>query len=230
MRMTITTAMTMTDDAPTLEAQQLVRLMTWMSPTFPTGAFVWSSGLEAACRNERIRSAKTLEAWLGTSLSLGGLHNEAILCAAAYRCEEGANDLALAVAGSSTRYEETKALGIAFAGAAQSWRPKLAPDLPDPIALPVAVGILAKEQKFPLIETLVAFLHSCVINQVQAALRLLTMGQTDGLIVTKNLEAQILKTTYECLHKGLADIGSACFLMEVSSMQHETLQSRIFRS
>ncbi len=221
----------------TLETISFLRLMTFLSPAFPTGGFAWSSGLEAACRSGLVGSADDLSDWLADSLLHGSLHNDAILCAAAYRQEEGTNETALALAGSKERFAETTSLGDAFAEAANTWRiedtnsansPSL--QIPRPVALPVVVGMIAAEHGLPLHETLIAYLQSGVSAQVQAALRLMNLGQSAGLEVSKGLETVILQSAAGAVGKSLLDLGSSTFMAEIAAMQHETLNSRIFRS
>src|SRR5437588_4248671 len=57
----------MTDD----EAAALYRLMTWLSPAFPVGAFSYSSGIEWAVEAGDITDAATLHGWLAAMLADG---------------------------------------------------------------------------------------------------------------------------------------------------------------
>src|SRR3954449_10170839 len=50
------------------EAAALYRLMTWLSPAFPVGAFSWSSGIEWAVEAGDIVHAATLQDWLASML------------------------------------------------------------------------------------------------------------------------------------------------------------------
>ena len=47
------TAITMTDR---LDTSALIRLISWMSPSFPVGAFAYSNGLEAAVARGLVRT------------------------------------------------------------------------------------------------------------------------------------------------------------------------------
>ena len=46
------------------EAAALYRLMTWLSPSFPVGAFSYSSGIEWAVEAGDITDAASLRDWL----------------------------------------------------------------------------------------------------------------------------------------------------------------------
>jgi len=49
----------------------LYRLLAWMSPSFPVGAFSYSHGIEAAVESGRVRDRASLEAWIATILRHG---------------------------------------------------------------------------------------------------------------------------------------------------------------
>lgn len=213
----------------------LFRLMTWLSPAFPIGGFAWSAGLEAACHAGQLASTDDLTDWITTSLNHGPLHNDAVLLAAAYGAKDSSeteeiNALALSLAGSRERYDETIALGGSFVEAAMPWRDVEAADLPNPITYPIAVGRIASENTLPLHNTLTAFLHATLTHQVQAALRLMSLGQKAGLEVTAALESPIMEKADWATQSTLDDLGSAALMMDIASMNHETQPSRIFRS
>ena len=52
----------------------LYRLMTWLSPAYPVGAFSYSSGIEWAVEAGDITDVETLRAWLEAMLSVGRGH------------------------------------------------------------------------------------------------------------------------------------------------------------
>ncbi len=215
------------------EQRNILRLMTWMSPAFPVGGFVWSGGLEAACRGGSVMTAEDLQEWLGTSLRSGTLRNESILLAAAHRQAEPLaeiNDLALALAGSRERHAETSALGRAFVKAARPWNKEPATELPVSIAYPVAVGQLARANGVALSDTLIAFLNAAISSQVQAALRLMPLGQQAGVEIVAALEQAVLDLVASATLSTLDDLGGAAIAMDIATMKHEVLQSRLFSS
>src|SRR5258708_10074798 len=63
----ITTMMTMT----TLTDSGLYRLLAWLSPSFPVGAFSYSHGIEAAVEAGRVVGWAGLENWGGAILRHG---------------------------------------------------------------------------------------------------------------------------------------------------------------
>jgi urease accessory protein len=77
-RITIT-AMTITTDAA------LYRLMTWLSPAYPVGAYSYSHGLEYAVEVALVRDRGTLVEWVGHAVRHGAGFVDAALLAAAWR-------------------------------------------------------------------------------------------------------------------------------------------------
>src|SRR5690606_696136 len=104
------------------EAAALYRLMAWLSPAYPVGAFSYSSGLEWAVETGDIRDADALRGWIATLLDSGGGFCDAVFLAAAHRAAAEADDVALifvaelaqAFAPSRERHLETTAQGSAF--------------------------------------------------------------------------------------------------------------------
>src|SRR6478752_676620 len=77
----------MTDD----EAAALYRLMTWLSPSFPVGAFSYSSGIEWAVEAGDITDAASLRGWLAAMLADGSGFCDGVFLAQTHR-EASARD------------------------------------------------------------------------------------------------------------------------------------------
>src|ERR1044072_5663718 len=67
------------------EAAALYRLMTWLSPSFPVGAFSYSSGIEWAVEAGDITDAASLRDWLAAMLGEGSGFCDAVFLAQAHR-------------------------------------------------------------------------------------------------------------------------------------------------
>ena len=102
--------------------------------------------------------------------------------------------------------------------------------IPDKCPLPVAIGYAAGKKEMNLQACLTAFLHSLTSNQVQAALRLFSLGQKNGLTVLIDLEELIVKRAEKASFTCLDDLGSSTLMNDIMSMEHNLLDSRIFRS
>ena len=111
-----------------MPSSALYRLMAWLSPSFPVGAFSYSSGIEWAVEAGDIKDAEMLKAWLGVMLVEGGGFCDAVLFAHAHRAVRDADDkalhdvaeLAAAFAPSKERHLETTAQGNAFVEATRA--------------------------------------------------------------------------------------------------------------
>src|SRR5580692_6989526 len=58
-------------DQEVLPEAALYRLMIWLSPSYPVGAFSYSSGIEWAVEAGDIKSRETLRQWLEAMLTAG---------------------------------------------------------------------------------------------------------------------------------------------------------------
>jgi urease accessory protein len=217
------------------DISDLVRLMTWLSPSFPVGAFSYSHGLERAILDGLVHDRKTLVDWLTDLLSHGSAWNDAVLFAESWReaarsgCD-GAGEVAQALAGSRERHTETVLQGAAFLQAMSAWSREPIETPASDTPYPVAVGATTAIHGIPLRAALVGYLHAFVSNLVQAAVRLVPLGQSDGLATIAALESLMLETAARAALSTLDDLGSATFMSEMMAMMHETQYSRVFRS
>ncbi len=230
-------------DEDTMPSPALYRLMAWLSPAFPVGAFSYSSGIEWAVEAGDIKDADTLKAWLGVMLAEGGGFCDAVFFAHAHRAAEGGDDkalravaeLAAAFAPSKERHLETTAQGNAFVEAACAAWPCAALDRlkaiwNGPVAYPVAVAVAAAGHGIALEPALSAYLQAVAANWVSAGVRLIPLGQTQGQRVLAALESIVATTAQHALKTALDDIGSSAFRADLASARHETQYTRLFRS
>ena len=224
-------------------AAALYRLMAWLSPAYPVGAFSYSSGIEWAVEAGDIGDAETLRDWLAVMLVDGGGFCDAVLFVHAYRAAAGSDDTALyavaelaaALAPSKERHLETTAQGNAFVEATRSAWPNAALDRlknvwDGPVAYPVAVAAAAAGHHIALEPALAAYLQAIVANWVSAGVRLIPLGQSGGQRVLAVLEPVVTATAQRALTIALDDIGSAAFRADLASARHETQYTRLFRS
>src|SRR5690606_32217008 len=118
----------------------------------------------------------------------------------------------------------------AFIAAARAWPDPVLDRLPRPCPYPIAVGAIAATHDIDLEDTLVAFLTAAANGLVSVALRLVPLGQTDGLGILAALEPLIAHRAGELARASLQDLGGIGIGADIAQMQHETLQTRIFRS
>lgn len=198
------------------------------SPAFPVGGFAYSHGLETVVQDGDVSDIKSLQDWLQVVLSHGAGWSDAVLMAQAARTEDVSQlaDLALALAPSSERRQETLLQGAAFAATvAQVWAIDL-PELPYPVAAGRAVALL----DLPTEPAIRLYLQALGTNLVGAGLRLIPLGQTDGQRVVQALAPLCKALAHDAMTATLDDLGGFAPLIDVASMRHETLYSRLFRS
>jgi urease accessory protein len=228
---------------PASEAAALYRLMTWLSPSFPVGAFAYSSGIEWAVEAGDIVDAASLRGWLASMLADGPGFCDGVFLAQTHRAASSGDDttlagvaeLASAFVPSRERQLETSAQGRAFIEIARAaWNSpsldRLISSCGGAIIYPVAVGLVSAAHAIPLVSTLHAFLHALTSNWISAGSRLVPLGQTDSQRVLAQLEPIVAATARRALAASLDDLGSATFRADLASMRHETQYTRLFRS
>ncbi len=226
-----------------IDPAQLLRLQTWLSPSFPIGAFSYSGGLEAAVDTGAVEDRESLKAWLSADIAYGMIGLDAAYCASAHRVagdEAALSEVMCLSAAQRTTAEqalETSRQGDAFcATAAAAWPhpwvarlPELAARAATTLSLPVVIGVTAAAHGLPAIATVTATLHSAVANLLSAALRLMSLGQTTAQQLLAELEPLILTQAETALRQSLP-VPLSLPRAEVLSLVHETQYSRLFRS
>ncbi len=223
-----------------MEAERrLVRLMAWLSPSFPVGAYTYSHGIEYAVEVGLIHDPGTLASWVGGILEFGSarvdadVYRETWWAVQSGDAERLARIAEVGRAMRSTREtaSETIMQGEAFRdAAAAAWGlARSAVRIRAPV-YPVSVAAAVAGENIPLKEGLAAYLHMVAANLVSAGVRLIPLGQVAGQRVLAGLEHVILAAVEAALHRSLDDIGAAAPVVDWTSTQHETQYTRLFRS
>jgi urease accessory protein len=211
-----------------MRIDHLLTLTQWLSPAYPIGAFAWSHGLERAVQRGDVCDSEGLKNWLTDVLAHGAGRSDAILLCVAHGADDMTDvaDLAAVLAPSVERRMETLQQGAAFAATTRAvWNL----DLPD-MAYPVAVGRAAGLMGLPVEAVAQVWLQSFASNLVQAAQRLMPLGQTEGQRILAALAPICRDIGAQAAQSDLSAIGSSSFAVDIASMQHETQSPRIFRS
>ena len=167
--------------------------MAWLSPSYPIGAFSYSSGIEWAVEAGDIADAATLRRWLEVVIGEGGGFCDAVFFVHAYRavaCNDdtalrAVAELAAAFSPSKERHLETTAQGRAFLDT-RVWRGRRGRSIDcsavwdGAVALPVAVGVASAGHGIAIAPALQAYLHAMTANVISTGMRLVPLGQTDG--------------------------------------------------
>ena len=220
----------------------LYRLLTWLSPSYPLGAYAYSHGLEQAVEAGLVRDADGVKHYIASVLRAGAGRGDAALFAAAHRAAADDDmaeiatlaEMAAAWRATSETALEASAQGAAFLSVTRaSWaHPMLdaLAKLPVAPSLPIAVAVTAAAHEVPLAEALLAYLHSVAANLVSAGVRLVPLGQTEGQRILAALEADVAAAHEAALTTPLDEVGTSAAIIERCSMRHETQYTRLFRS
>ena len=207
---------------------KLITVMQWLSPAFPIGGFAYSHGLEWAINKGYVSNREELQNWVSDLLEYGSLKNDAILIKLVLKGSDPKeiNELALALCSASERLSETQLQGGAFCKIMREvWSLEM-----DELTLPIALALAAKNENIDQNLVVPAYLHSFCSNLISVAMRLIPIGQTDGQKTLRELSPLISDSVRAVAKSDKDDLGSACFLSDVSAMQHEYLQPRVFKT
>lgn len=247
---TITTTMKagiiMGDEHCCFTTSALLRLQSWLSPAFPTGAYSYSHGVEWAVEAGSIKDRKTLVEWLEADLCYGTGRNEAIFFTQAWRCAmEDDRAKLFEIAELAAAFRGTSEFALESSQQAMACLATLRHVWPDSVldwlgqmlrqrhlqpAVAVVLGVRSARQGVPASMALPAFLQSYLANLVTAGVRLIPLGQTDGQLAIAALEQSIVAASAQAQNATLDDLGSAAFMVDLASMAHETQYTRLFRS
>ena len=229
-----------------ITVEALYRLMTWLSPSFPVGAYTYSHGIEFAVEDGLITDRDSLTNWVEAIVTYGAGRIDATLFRAAWQAVNDDDPDALAWAAEMADvYRATPEMALESSGQGHAfldtlsnvwpnpdfmaWAGKLT-NLDRPVSYTVAVGIAAGVAKVPLHHALVAYLQALSANLVSAGVRLVPLGQTDGQRAQATLEGPIRAAAGSAISRPIDDLGSAAPMVDWTSMQHETQYTRLFRS
>lgn len=226
-----------------MDNRALFHLMSWMSPSYPVGAYTYSHGIEYAVEVGKVGDVAALVDWITDILEHGGGKSDAILLAGAYRATSDGDmealrevaEMGAAFSPTSELSLETTAQGRAFAEVISNVTPPptlaaLKQVWDGPLVHPLVVGIAASDHDIPLAETLTAYLHGFAANLVSSAVRIVPLGQTDGQRAIAALAPTVDAVAEQAIMSSLGDLGTATMMVDWCSSLHETQYTRLFRS
>jgi urease accessory protein len=232
--------------ATELGAAALYRLMAWLSPGFPVGGYSYSHGIEYAVEAGLVTDGPALEAWIGEILCRGAGLIDAGLLAAAFRAAQAEDHGALvAVAERAQAWRSTAETALESEAQGAAFLAAVAAGWPDPgrdaavaglreagiaPAYAVAVGLAGACAKLPAEALARAHLQAFAASLVSAGVKLVPLGQSEGVRITAALEPAVERAAALAQGTDLEDLGTSAWMTEWTSMRHERQYTRLFRS
>jgi len=215
----------------------LVRLLQFVSPALPVGAFAYSQGLESAVVQGLLDDDLSTESWicglLNQSLSqldLPMLHH----CLNALKQENEPQTTLLNQM--CVAYRETLELRLESLQMGKALR-RLLNDLQPSCQLPkgdldwvVAFAFACHAYDIDSEHALLGYAWSWCENQVAAAIKLVPLGQTQGQTLLLRIAEKLPQLVAQAQTIALDNVGAMSPNMAILSAQHETQYSRLFRS
>jgi urease accessory protein len=221
--------------------QQLLRLLQLASPLLPVGGYSYSEGLESLILQGNVYDRSTLQTWIDRELQTGAIRLETAIMDRAYLASSQFDLKRLNHWNNwITAARETEELRL------QSWQMggsliklalELTPEIQnsiDSIEYPchyaIAFGITAQSWQIDRYQAILAYLHSWATNQIGVGVKLIPLGQTAGQQILWQLQGSIDLQSQAILILDDEDLYACSWGSSLSSMQHESLYSRLFRS
>ena len=220
-------------------SDSLFRLMSWLSPSYPVGAYSFSHGLEYAVEAGLVTDTGSAHDWIATVMANGGGFADLVFLAAAWDSDPDRlpdlNEIALAFQGTSELRLESTAQGKAFVLVTeQTWHCEAIDVLNemsnDDIAYAVAVGAVARSHDVDRRDCMLAYAQAFTANLVSAAVRLIPLGQTDGQRITADLMATCVAAVERAASTAVDEVSTSTPMVDIASMKHEHQYTRLFRS
>jgi urease accessory protein len=219
----------------------LLRLLQLVSPALPVGAYSYSEGLETLVQQGKVIDLSTLKNWLVQELCYGAIRLEAAVSVRAYQAIQSNNLDALenwnhwlsAFRETEELREQSWQMGRSLARLLQDLQPQTKPLLQacgEPCNFAIVFALAAAHWQIDCETSVVGYLQSWAANLVNAGVRLVPLGQTQGQRLLLELHPQLQQTATEVLTLTDDQLQCCSWGVSIASMNHETLYSRLFRS
>lgn len=235
----------------------LLHLLQLVSPALPVGAYSYSEGLETLVQTNKLTNLSTLEDWLTHELRYGAIRLEAAVLLriydaahsnqldrvcdwnqwlSAFRETEEVREQSWQMGRSLVRLlqelvrSEEEGGGKEEKGARSEEGFRRWLENEEPCNFAVAFALTAVHWQIDRETAILGYLYSWAANLVNAGVRLIPLGQTQGQQGLLHLYPQLEETTQAVLSLSDQQLWSCSWGMSIASMNHETLYSRLFRS
>ena len=226
-----------------LEGKSLLTLLQLTNSFFPTGAFAHSFGLETYVQRELVNDPETFEMFLLSTLHHGIRNSDAVAIGLTYKATEiedivdlDARLTAMKVACESR--EGSIKIGKQFLrNTAILKRNEMLDGYAEGVQSgrcaghhAIAYGLVASAAEIDLFSAVLGYLHAHVVGQVSAAVRLIPLKPTDGQGIIDAIRPDLIDIARFAEGACMDDLGGFTPGLDIRSMQHERLYSRLFIS
>ncbi|MEO5863186.1 MAG: urease accessory protein UreF [Burkholderiales bacterium] len=238
-----TTTRTITTMSIPTDSSGLLYLLQIATATFPTGAFSHSYGFETLIHDGSIADAMNLRREALLWLRYGIAPSDGVAVAEAYRAAQSGDAErwvkldALLTALKLTREtrEASLSTGMAFLRATLDAFPGEHLDRYNALVASglcaghyaSAFGVAALDANISLHDALAAFLHSTLSNLISVAARIIPLGQLAVQRILAQSQAEILESARVAMVTPLSDIATSTVQLDIASMAHERLYTRL---
>lgn len=230
------TRTTTTGTATPTSIDGLLPLLWLASPALPVGGFSYSEGLEAAVDAAQVTNESQAAEWLAQQLHLTLARSDLVIVRRALHAwTEGAmravcelNDWMLRTRETSEMRQQTEQMGRSLVEWLKSVRPHVAARATCPLTYPVAWSLAASGFEIDTRDALHAFAFGWAENMVQAAVRVVPLGQSAGQRILSRLAQEIPSAVSEAF--ACEEPQAFSPMLAILSSRHETQYSRLFRS
>jgi urease accessory protein len=221
--------------------QALLYLLQLASPTLPVGAYSYSEGLETLVQAGTVIDRQSLHDWLAQELQYGAIRLEAIALLRAYQAVQASdwdslkswNQWLSAFRETEELREQSWQMGRSLTRLLLQLQPEMNSQIEacgQPCNFAIAFALAACHWQIDAQTAVLGYLQSWVSNLVNAGVRLIPLGQTQGQQLLLHLYPQLQQTLEFILNAEEDEIWNCGWGLAIASMTHETLYSRLFRS
>lgn len=223
---------------------QLFYLMQIAGGTFPSGGFSQSWGLETYIVKGSVSDEKSFKEFIETYLESTVTRCEGPIMYEAYKLAVEWNDnklkeleeLSCAAKVTKESRESSLRMGKAFmrimADIIEDEHLSKIKSLcrPEGISYPVVYGAVCGRLKLDIGDSMKAFVFSTVNALVQSAVKLIPLGNKQAQQILLELYPVMARASEESLEININDISNFCPGLDIASIQHEYLSTRLYMS
>jgi urease accessory protein len=219
-------------------AIELLHLLQISNSALPIGAYSYSEGLETLIERKVIQNEYNLNLWLIQELKYGAIRIETAVMKRAFEVTNRSNlsklkywdDWLSAARETEELRQQSWQMGYSLLRLIEQIEPTtsyIVKACGNPCNYSVAWGAIAAHWEIDLTAAILAYLQSWALNLINAAVKLIPLGQTTGQKLLLDLNCIITATTEEILNLQDDELSSCGWGLSLASMNHEILYTRL---